>query len=170
MATGFPHETSLEIQWRRLWLPVQEARVFPGWRTKIPHGVCSTDWKQNLNLTWVTATLSLRQITVWLEKRVVIHAPKYQSINTPSLWPTSKSLSCVQLFATPWTMQCVEFSRPEYWNTVLGDPDPRATQNSGSSVHRHDDKSKYNEQQNSFHKKNWLENLSKSTQQSLKRI
>ena len=27
-----------------------------------------------------------------------------------------KSLSCVQLFATPRTIQSVEFSRPEYWS------------------------------------------------------
>ena len=27
-----------------------------------------------------------------------------------------KSLSCVQLFATPWTIQFMEFSRPEYWS------------------------------------------------------
>ena len=27
-----------------------------------------------------------------------------------------KSLSLVQLFATPWTIQSTEFSRPEYWN------------------------------------------------------
>ena len=26
----------------------------------------------------------------------------------------SKSLSCVQLFATPWAIQSMEFSRPEY--------------------------------------------------------
>ena len=25
-----------------------------------------------------------------------------------------KSLSCVQLFGTPWTIQYMEFSRPEY--------------------------------------------------------
>ena len=29
-----------------------------------------------------------------------------------------KSLSCVQLFATPWTVQSTEFSRPEYWSEV----------------------------------------------------
>ena len=33
----------------------------------------------------------------------------------------SKSLSCVQLFATPWTKQSMEFSRPEYWS---GQPFP----------------------------------------------
>ena len=27
-----------------------------------------------------------------------------------------KSLSLVQLFATPWTIQSMEFSRPEYWS------------------------------------------------------
>ena len=32
-----------------------------------------------------------------------------------------KSLSRVQLFATPWTIQSMEFSRPEYWS---GQPFP----------------------------------------------
>ena len=32
-----------------------------------------------------------------------------------------KSLSCVQLFATPWTTQSTKFSRPEYWS---GQPFP----------------------------------------------
>ena len=27
-----------------------------------------------------------------------------------------KSLSCTQLFAIPWTIQFMEFSRPEYWS------------------------------------------------------
>ena len=27
-----------------------------------------------------------------------------------------KSLSRVQLFVTPWTIQSMEFSRPEYWS------------------------------------------------------
>ena len=27
-----------------------------------------------------------------------------------------KALSRVQLFATPWTIQSMEFSRPEYWS------------------------------------------------------
>ena len=29
-----------------------------------------------------------------------------------------KSLSCVRLYATPWTIQAMEFSRPEYWEWV----------------------------------------------------
>ena len=30
-----------------------------------------------------------------------------------------KSLSCVHLFVTPWTIQSMEFSRPEYWSGQL---------------------------------------------------
>ena len=29
---------------------------------------------------------------------------------------SQKLLSLVQLFATPWTIQSMEFSRPEYWS------------------------------------------------------
>ena len=32
-----------------------------------------------------------------------------------------KSLSCVRLFSTPFTIQSMEFSRPEYWS---GEPFP----------------------------------------------
>ena len=31
-------------------------------------------------------------------------------------WMKWKSLSHVQLFVTPWTIQSMEFSRPEYWS------------------------------------------------------
>ena len=30
-----------------------------------------------------------------------------------------KSPSCVQLFATPWTIQYMEFSRPQYWSGYM---------------------------------------------------
>ena len=42
-----------------------------------------------------------------------------------------KSLSCVRLFATPWTIQSMKFSRSEYWSGYFfpfpspGDPQPR---------------------------------------------
>ena len=34
------------------------------------------------------------------------------------LWSEVKwnLLSCIWLFATPWTIQSIEFSRPEYWS------------------------------------------------------
>ena len=31
-------------------------------------------------------------------------------------WKKWKLLSCVQLFATPWIKQSMDFSRPEYWS------------------------------------------------------
>ena len=48
-------------------------------------------------------------------------------IQKPALWQGNlhsdsssrgkwKSLSCVRLFVTPWTIQSMEFSRPEYWS------------------------------------------------------
>ena len=39
-----------------------------------------------------------------------------------------KSLSSVQLFVTPWTVQSMEFSRPEYWS---GFPSPGELPNPG---------------------------------------
>ena len=60
--------------------------------------------------------------------------------NSPSLPPGNhlstfwkrkwKSLSRVGLFVTPWIIQSVEFSRPEYWNGRLS-PSPRDLPNSG---------------------------------------
>ena len=40
------------------------------------------------------------------------------------------SLSCVQLFVTPWAIQSMEFSRPEYWSGSLF-PFPGDLPNSG---------------------------------------
>ena len=34
-------------------------------------------------------------------------------------WRKWNSLSLVRLFATPWTIQSMEFSRPEYWSGSL---------------------------------------------------
>ena len=40
-------------------------------------------------------------------------APWKKSCDKPEKW---KYLRHVQLFATPWTKQSMEFSRPEYWS------------------------------------------------------
>ena len=37
----------------------------------------------------------------------------YYWISDKDKW---KSLSCVQLFVTPWTIETMEFSRPEHWS------------------------------------------------------
>ena len=42
----------------------------------------------------------------------ILSLPLFPSI---TIWKWN-SLSCVQLFAAPWTMRSVEFSRPEYWS------------------------------------------------------
>ena len=47
------------------------------------------------------------------------HVVKLTFVQCVSVWnliKETKSLSCVQLFVTPWTIQSMEFSRPEYWN------------------------------------------------------
>ena len=53
-----------------------------------------------------------------------------------------KSLSHVQLFATPWTVQSMEFSRPEYWSGVLqkvfpslGDPPNAGVKHRSPALH-----------------------------------
>ena len=40
-----------------------------------------------------------------------------------------KLLSCIWLFATPWTIWSMEFSRPEYWSGTF--PSPRDLPNPG---------------------------------------
>ena len=60
--------------------------------------------------------------------------PRFHSSWDPSPSPRVKSLSCVRLFATPWTVvhqapPSMEFSRQEYWSGLPfpspGDlPDP----------------------------------------------
>ena len=46
---------------------------------------------------------------------------EWKEVKAPNRWERKwKLLSCVRLFATPWTM---EFSRPEYWS---GEPFPSA--------------------------------------------
>ena len=32
------------------------------------------------------------------------------------MYESEKSLRCIRLFVTPWTIQSMEFSRPEYWS------------------------------------------------------
>ena len=42
--------------------------------------------------------------------------PTSQQPSSPTRKWKWKSLSCVQLFETPWTTQSMGFSRPEYWS------------------------------------------------------
>ena len=93
-----------------------------GWRTKIPHATghlssCTTHKALVLQQDKpVCGSYSSpcpppqRPSTAKIEKkkkkRMFVYIHKWK-------W---KSLSCVQLFATPWTVQSVKFSTPEYWS------------------------------------------------------
>ena len=68
---------------------------------------CEILWR-NPNL-WNTES---KTVLRWLLTIKMIK--KYEKVK----W---KSLSCVWLFVTPWTIQSMEFSRPEYWS---GEPFP----------------------------------------------
>ena len=61
------------------------------------------------------------------------HATQTQALTVQqwcSLW---KSLSRVQVFATPWTIQSIELSRPEYWSG-LPFPPPGGLPNPGTEL------------------------------------
>ena len=58
----------------------------------------------------------------WVDKTMAVLTEKgglsyYWQSNLTPIWQVEwRSLSCIQLFATPWTIQSMKFSRPEYWN------------------------------------------------------
>ena len=63
--------------------------------------------------TWVSCMVG-RCFTVWATR-----GPQPPGPNAwwSEVWMNEwKSFSCVWLFATPWTIQPMEFSRPEYWS------------------------------------------------------
>ena len=65
-------------------------------------------WWEILHFTW--AVMGSNVCRVHKRKEAEITSPfKFQAWNK-----LKKSLSCVQFFATPWTIQSMEFSRAEY--------------------------------------------------------
>ena len=60
------------------------------------------------NLMSPTVVLELKRHQL-VQARGVVYLAKYFNCE-------SESLSDVQLFGTPWTIQSMEFSRPEYWS------------------------------------------------------
>ena len=61
---------------------------------------------------------------------VTVYTVQYGSKNEPCVPKSEESESCVRLFATPWTIQSMEFSRPEYWSGWPF-PSPRYLANPG---------------------------------------
>ena len=77
-----------------------------------PQYLMQTIWyKEVRQLIWRLGSLgvAVEKGKGFLVPRAILFLPKW------------KLLSCVRLFATPWAIQSMEFSRPEYWS---GEPFP----------------------------------------------
>ena len=82
------------------------------------------------NDTAVAMSMSSAQIMTPKFYFAIIETRAYGKIvdfmtTVPESKQRRKLLHCVQLFSAPWTIQSVEFSRPEYWSG-LPFPSPRA--------------------------------------------
>ena len=64
--------------------------------------------------------LPTKKMKTWNRSSIATNSIKTLKMVHTQRWKW-KSLSCVWLFATPWTIQSMEFSRPEYWS---GEPFP----------------------------------------------
>ena len=65
---------------------------------------------------WRRTWDSLGRGQAWWRQRSGWIQVSLRGITSGSSWWKWKLLSHIQLFVTPWTIQSVEFSRPEYWN------------------------------------------------------
>ena len=81
-------------------------------------------FSQELQLPFLSCCCNLLVLTILALQTCLIPSIEntkhktFSSTHPTFLWSAVKwkSLSCVQLFASPWTIQSVEFSRPEYWS------------------------------------------------------
>ena len=76
-------------------------------------------WVKETKHTWLHLHKVLEQV---MESRMVVASGSGELTERPegTFWGWCevkwKSFSRVRLFATPWTIQSMEFSRPEYWS------------------------------------------------------
>ena len=80
----------------------------PTWRTEASSRESQMSTQLTARTIMLHAVLKSRSLSPSQITSAVI-----AEMSRPLLW---KSLSHVWLFATPWTIQSMEFSRPEYWN------------------------------------------------------
>ena len=102
--------------------------IFPtqGLNSGLPHCrqiLYQLSYKENpRTLEWVAYPFSSRSFQprnqTWVEMQGLLHCRQilYQLNYKGSSEGKWKSLSPFWLFATPWIIQSMEFSRPEYWN------------------------------------------------------
>ena len=75
-------------------------------RARFPYNLAVSLFRSNV--LWA-GLASVCHVTVWISK-----SPFFWTLhNVQVMW---KSLSRVGLYVTPWTIEPMEFSRPEYWS------------------------------------------------------
>ena len=81
--------------------------------------------KRTLSICRRICMLSINKLNFnWLPRNSFIVLHLLKPVFKENMRVKWKSFSCVQLLVTPWTIQSVEFSRPEYWSG-LPFPSPR---------------------------------------------
>ena len=79
------------------------------WKKKIIRHI--TRCKAQSEETEQASELGMLELSDWEFKTTIIDV-----LSAPVIEVKWKSLSSVRLFVTPWTIQSMEFSRPEYWS------------------------------------------------------
>ena len=87
-----------------------------GWTIRARHqeGPWVSEWLARNNLETNPITIKPETASHMAEQFSWVPVPYCSP--APRLLVKWKSLSCVWLFATLWTIQSMEFSRPEYWS------------------------------------------------------
>ena len=75
----------------------------------------SYSWTHSSHLGLLTFILLYYSWTIEVQRSYVMYLVSQIVDNWSEKWKWN-SLSSVWLFSTPWTIQCMEFSRPEYWS------------------------------------------------------
>ena len=118
-------------------IPVELFQILKGDAVKVLHSICQQIWKtQQWPQDWKRSVFipipkkgNAKECSNYHTIALISHAGKvmlkilqarlqqYVNRELPDVQTGfRKSLSCVPLFVTPWTMRSLEFFRPEYWS------------------------------------------------------
>ena len=82
----------------------------------LSHSFCrGSSWPRNQNrVSYIAGGF----FTSWATREALKNMERFTNLHVIYVWSEVKwkSFSCVQLFATPWTIQFMEFSRSVYWS------------------------------------------------------